>query len=122
MGDLGWPKYGSLEFSRRIEKRFLELGGEIHYRSPVEKILVRNNQAVGVILTDGSENFADVVISAADEHSTIYKMLGREYTNDFIDSYYQSYEEEQPFGLIYLGLIETYQKSLMRLYYFWMNR
>jgi phytoene dehydrogenase-like protein len=112
MGDLGWPKYGSLEFSIRIEKRFLELGGEIHYRSPVEKILVRNNQAVGVMLADGSESYADVVISAADGHSTIYKMLEGEYTRDVIDSYYQSYDEEQAFGLIvYLGLNRDLSKE-----------
>jgi phytoene dehydrogenase-like protein len=104
-GDLGWPKYGSLEFSKRIEKSFLESGGEIHYRSPVEKIIVENKQAVGVVLADGSKHQADVVISAADGHSTIYEMLEGKYTNKSIDSYYRSYEEEQSFGLqIYLGL------------------
>ncbi len=104
-GDLGWPKYGSLEFSKRIEKHFLELGGEIHYRTPVEKIMVEDDRAVGVILADGSMDQADVVISAADGHSTIYEMLEGKYTNKFIDSYYDSYEEEQAFGLqIYLGL------------------
>jgi phytoene dehydrogenase-like protein len=105
MGDLNWVKGGSLEFSKRIEKRFIELGGEIHYRAPVEKIIVENNTAVGVILTDGTEHRSDVVISAADGHETIYEMLGGKYTNDFIDSYYQAYIDEQSFGLtVYLGL------------------
>jgi phytoene dehydrogenase-like protein len=65
-GDMGWPKFGSLEFSKKIEKRFLELGGEIRYRSEVKKIIVQDNQAMGVILTDGSEHLGDVVVSAAD--------------------------------------------------------
>ena len=39
-GNAGFPVGGSLEFARAIEKRFLELGGEICYKSQVEKILV----------------------------------------------------------------------------------
>lgn len=105
MGDLGWVKGGSLEFSKRIEKRFIELGGEIQYRVPVEKIIVENDTAVGVILADGTEHRADVVISAADGHETIYEMLEGKYTNSIIDSYYQAYIDEQAFGLtVYLGL------------------
>lgn len=105
VGDLGWPKGGSLEFSRRIANRFIELGGEIRYRAPVEKIITENDTAVGVILADGTEHHADVVISAADGHKTIYEMLEGKYTNDFIDSYYQAYSDEQSFGLtVFLGL------------------
>lgn len=104
-GDLGWPVGGSLEFSKRIEKRFTELGGEIHYRAPVEKITVENGTAVGVVLADGTEHRADIIISAADGHETIYEMLNGKYTNDLIDSYYNSYIDEQSFGLtVYLGL------------------
>jgi phytoene dehydrogenase-like protein len=36
----------------------------------------RHNRAVGVRLADGSERCADVVISAADGHSTLFEMLG----------------------------------------------
>ena len=104
-GDLGWPKMGSFKFSKNIEKHLLDLGGEIIYRSEVKKIIVQDNKAVGVMLADGSEHYADLVVSAADGHSTIYKMLDGKYTNKLIDSYYQSYLEEQDFGLqIYLGV------------------
>jgi len=41
-GDMGWPKYGSLEFSKKIENRFLELGGELNYKSEVERIILEN--------------------------------------------------------------------------------
>jgi len=34
---------GSLTFARRIEQRYLDLGGQIHYRSPVREILVEND-------------------------------------------------------------------------------
>jgi len=105
VGDLGWPKGGSLEFSRRVAKRFTDLGGELNQRSKVEKIIVEDDKSVGIILEDGSEHRADIIISAADGHETIYKMLDGKYTNETIDNYYQAYIEEQGFGLqIYLGL------------------
>ena len=36
----GWPAGGSLEFARAIERRYRELGGEVHYRARVDEILV----------------------------------------------------------------------------------
>ncbi len=105
VGDLGWPKGGSLEFSRRVAKRFNDLGGKLNQKSKVEKIIVEDDKSVGIILEDGSEHRADIIISAADGHETIYKMLDGKYTNETIDKYYQAYLEEQGFGLqVYLGL------------------
>ncbi|MEW6010918.1 MAG: NAD(P)/FAD-dependent oxidoreductase [Euryarchaeota archaeon] len=104
-GDLGWPKYGSLQFSKRIENRFKKLGGELRYNSLVSKIILNDNRAVGVILKDGTEHYADIVISAGDGYNTIYNLLEGKFTSDFIDSYYQSYDESQEFGLqVFMGL------------------
>ncbi len=88
-GDGCFPAGGSLEFARAIECRYLDLGGEINYRSPVERILVENDRAVGVRLTDGSEHRADIVISAADGHATIFEMLQGRYVNDEVRGYYR---------------------------------
>lgn len=85
---LGWPSGGSLEFSKAIERRYINLGGEMHYRSNVEKILVEDNRAVGVRMADGTEKRADIVVSAADGHATIFNMLDGRYVNDEIRAYY----------------------------------
>lgn len=85
---LGWPSGGSLEFSKAIERRYIDLGGEMHYKSKAEKILVENNRAVGVRLEDGTEKRADIVVSAADGYTTIFKMLDGRYVNDEIRAYY----------------------------------
>ena len=87
---LGWPVGGSLAFSQAIEQRYRDLGGEIQYRSRVEKILVSDDRATGVRLEDGTEHRADVVISAADGHATIFRMLDGRYLNDKIRSYYDA--------------------------------
>jgi phytoene dehydrogenase-like protein len=98
-GDGGWPAGGSMALSRNIEKRYLRLGGEIAYNAMVTKVLVKDNKAVGVQLEDGSEHFADIVVSAADGYTTIFNMLEGKYINDLIRAYYASYPKIQPFGL-----------------------
>ncbi len=98
----GFPVGGSLEFARAIERRYLALGGEIHYKSRVVKILVENNRAVGVRLADGSEHRSDIVISAADGHTTIFDMLDGKYINDKIQGYYDKLPVTP--SVIYIGL------------------
>lgn len=85
-----------------IVKRYLNLGGEIHYQSRVEKILVENDRAVGVRLADGSEHRADWIISAADGRTTIFDMLEGVYLDDTIKSRYDNPNLFQP--LVYVGL------------------
>ena len=108
--DAGYPIGGSLEFARAIEKRYLDLGGQIHYKSRVEKILVeadpagRGDKAVGIRLTDGSEHRANVVVSAADGHATIFDMLEGKYVNDTIKDRYDTWAIFQPIIQVSLGV------------------
>jgi phytoene dehydrogenase-like protein len=97
-GDGGWLTGGSSALSSNIERRYLELGGQIAYRSKVVKILVENDKAVGVQLEDGSKHFADLVVSTADGYSTIFNMLEGRYVSDRIRAYYNSYPKTIPFG------------------------
>jgi phytoene dehydrogenase-like protein len=98
----GYVLGGSMKLSRAIEKRYIDLGGEIKYKSRVSKILVEHDKAVGVRLADGSEHRADYVISAADGYATIFEMLEGKYVNDKIRGYYDKMPIFEP--LIYIGL------------------
>ncbi len=71
----GFPLGGSLEFARAIERRLIDLGGKVVYRSRVERIIEREGRAVGVRLAGGDEVSADWVISAADMRATLYSLL-----------------------------------------------
>jgi len=93
--DLGWPVGGSLEFSKAIAARYQEFGGTIHYKSRVAKILVEDDKAVGVVLADGTEHQADIVISNADGRNTIFEMLEGKYTNERIRTFYSKPVERQ---------------------------
>lgn len=104
----GYPEGGSLEFSRGIERRYLNLGGIIHYRSPVVEIIVENNRATGVKLLDGSIHRSDMIISAADGRTTIFDMLGGKYINSKIQDYYDNFPVFPPKILISLGINRTF--------------
>ncbi len=98
----GYTVGGSLEFARTIERRYLDLGGKISYKSPVAKILVEKDRVVGVRLADGTEHRSDIVISAADGHATIFGMLDGKYIDDKIRGYYDKPSLFPP--LVYVGL------------------
>ncbi|MFN8372914.1 MAG: NAD(P)/FAD-dependent oxidoreductase [Anaerolineae bacterium] len=90
-GNAGFPVGGSLEFARALERRYLELGGEIRYKSQVEKILTENDKAVGVRLYNDEIHKADYIISAADGRGTIFDMLDGKYVNRSIKSRYDGH-------------------------------
>jgi phytoene dehydrogenase-like protein len=110
--DFGWPMGGSAALARAIEKRFLSLGGEIRYQSKVKSILVENDRAVGVVLCDGSEQRADVVISNAYGPATIYDMLAGRYASRSIRRYYASPVDRVEMGLqVCLGVARTFDNE-----------
>lgn len=86
----GYPIGGSLNFARKIEEKYLSLGGKIHYGSRVTKVIVEEDKATGIQLSGGEVHNADITISAADGYNTIYEMLEGKYTNDEIDVFYKT--------------------------------
>jgi len=100
--DGGYVIGGALALVSYIQQRYLDLGGELHLKSKVEKILVENNKAVGIRLADSTEHRGDVIISAADGHATIFDMLDGKYIDDKIRGYYDNLPLRQP--LVYIGL------------------
>jgi len=98
----GYVIGGALELVRFLEERYRALGGEIHFKARVEKILVENDQAVGIKLADGTEHRADWVISAADGRTTIFDLLDGKYIDDTIKNRYDNRDIFEP--LIYVGL------------------
>lgn len=75
----GYPVITSLGLAREFEKKYLSLGGTIHYGQKVTRILTENGQATGVELGSSETYRARMVISAADGHTTLFELLGGRY-------------------------------------------
>jgi phytoene dehydrogenase-like protein len=111
-GALQWPAGGALEFARSIERRYKEVGGSVHYRSKVTKILTDNGKATGVRLEDGTEHYADVVISNADGRRTILEMLDGRFMDKQVKSMCKPANDEMPFSVqVFLGVNRDLSKE-----------
>ena len=106
----GYPVGGALGIVQAIERRYHDLGGEIRYKSSVVRILVEKGRAVGVRLADGTEPRADVVISAADGHATVFDMLEGNYVSDEVRGYYDNLPKYPPLLFISLGVARSFEQ------------
>ncbi len=100
----GFPLGSSLNLVRKIEKKFLDLQGRIHYRKTVKRILTENNQARGIELDDGTIIMADIVISAADQHSVLTGLLGDRFTPQILQERYKNQPLFHPLIQVSLGI------------------
>ncbi|NOY07950.1 MAG: NAD(P)/FAD-dependent oxidoreductase [Spirochaetes bacterium] len=104
----GYPIGGSLPMSLAMARRYTDLGGIIHYDRRVEKILVKEDKAVGIRLADGSEHRSGQVISAADGHTTIFKMLEGKYVDKKTREPYEKWPVFQPLLFVGVGVNRSF--------------
>ena len=107
-GQLGCIEGGSQRFADAVAARYRSLGGEITYQAMVEQIIVQDNRAVGIRLADGSQHFADVIVSAADAHSTIFDMLEGRYCDDTIRQRFAIWPLFTPIMMVTYGVGRAY--------------
>ena len=103
-GNADYPIGGSLKMIGLIEDNYKKLGGRIRFRSKVERILVENGRATGVVLESGDKIPADIVVSAADGHATIFEMLDGKYLSDKIKKIYETYKPFPSYVQVSLGV------------------
>lgn len=92
------------DFVDSLMERYRGLGGEITFDATVKEIIVENDRAVGVRLNDGTEHRADVVVSAGDGSSTIFKLLGGKYMGRAIKHRYENWKQLRPLVTLSFGL------------------
>ena len=84
-GRAKWPSGfaigGIMRWSQAVANRFMDLGGELHFNTQVEKILIKNNRAIGVLMIDEAgekrEVFADKIVSNIPAQDT-FKVADKE--------------------------------------------
>jgi phytoene dehydrogenase-like protein len=100
----GYPIGGSLKWSQRIADRYTELGGKIHYNTPVKKILTENDKAVGLLVRNDVIHTCDAVVSAADWYKSVFDFLDGKYVDDKI----LRLRDEKEMDLYYSVLLVTF--------------
>ncbi len=88
----GYPIGGSLRMISLIEEQYRALGGKVCFGCRVEKIRVRNGKAIGVLVEGGEQIPADIVVSAADGHTTLFQFLDGKFLGGKIEKAHKHYK------------------------------
>lgn len=108
--EAGYPLGGSLNFAQKIERKYTELGGKVHYKSKVKKIIIRDSCAIGIELDNGKFIPADIVISACDGRTTLFEMLEGKYLTKRIKRFYHKPQLWPPLISISLGVKRDFSR------------
>jgi len=103
-GNAGYPLGGSAKMIDLIEDRYKTLGGKIRFGAKVERILVENGRAAGAVLQGGERIGADIVVSAADGHATLFEMLEGKFLDSKIKKIYETYKPFPSYVMVSLGV------------------
>lgn len=102
--EAGYPIGGSQAVIQLITQKLETLGGTLRLGSKVEKILIKDDVAIGVELSDGEKVHADWVISAADGHFTHYSLLRNRYLSRGTEQVYRDFETFPSYLQVSLGV------------------
>jgi phytoene dehydrogenase-like protein len=84
-GTWAFHKGGNGGFTQVLARAAQSFGAEIRVGAPVARVLTRDGEASGVVLEDGSELSADVVVSALDPRRTFLELVDpRELPDDLV--------------------------------------
>jgi phytoene dehydrogenase-like protein len=102
----GFAKGGNGSVSGAIAAAAREHGAEIRTSAPVARVLVGNGRATGVVVVNGDELHADVVVSSADPRRTFMQLVGPEHLPDDFASAIRNFKFRGSSGKVNLALSE----------------
>jgi len=102
--EAGTPLGGSQKVVLHIAKMYKNLGGEIKFESKVNNLIIEDEKVKGIILEDGTEKRADLVIWAGDGHSLIFDILGGKYMDEKIKNMYENWIPVKPVLHVMIGV------------------
>ena len=83
-GNADVPSGGALYMTKRMEEKFLSLGGHLYLNTKVDEIVTHKDIAKGIKI-NGKITHADEVVSCLDPHYTLNILLNNKYQNEKLD-------------------------------------
>lgn len=81
----GFQRGGTGGVSEAIASAARSFGAEIRCNAPVEQVIIKNGQAIGVALENGDEIYGNTIISGCDPKVTFRKLVdGKDLPSDFV--------------------------------------
>lgn len=102
-GNAGKPKGGSRAFAKKIEDKFIEIGGDIKFSKEVKRVIIEGRKGKGVELTDGTIHLADFVLVTCDTNVVFSKLLDRKYLDEKFELRYNDLTTYPLLSCVYLA-------------------
>ncbi len=77
-----YPQGGACMLPRAFVRALKRSGGELRLRTPVNKIILENGQAVGIEIGNNEKLYAKNIISNTDPETTFIKLIGKEHLSN----------------------------------------
>jgi phytoene dehydrogenase-like protein len=100
-----YPEGGGQVIAARLVEAIRAYGGEVWTRAPVERVVVENGRAAGVVLAHGGERLdARFVVSNADLKRTMLELVGPEHFQPATVERVRAFRMSLPLFTVYLGV------------------
>jgi phytoene desaturase len=99
-----YPRGGMIQIPQAFRRVGEALGLQIRLNTRVQKVLIRDGQAIGVRLADGAELTSRLVVSNINAKYLYGKLIGLEHLPPLARRGIQSYAYSKAVPMIYLGL------------------
>ena len=100
----GFQKGGTGGISQAIASSAKELGAEIKTDSKVAKVLTKGQRAIGVALENGSEYYANIIVSSLDPKQTFLRLTDPDQLPDDLVRAVRNFETQGSSGKVNLAL------------------
>ena len=98
---------GAQALPSALARKFLKYGGSILYNAPVQKIIVQNGKAKGIISKQGELFTANYIISNADAYHTFFDLVGPKCTSKALQTTLANLEPSLSMFALYLGIKDS---------------
>ena len=106
-GGINYPKGGVGKIAQTLAEGLKKLGGEIKYETRVTQIIIEHHVAVGVRLSNGTEYYADRIISNATRWDTFDKLIDHSHKPKSEKRWQKNYQQSPSFLSLHLGVEAT---------------
>ena len=99
-----YPRGGMVQIPKALERVGKGFGMQVQYKKMVKKVLVKDGRAKGVVLADGTEISADVIVSNVNAKMLYLDLIGKEHLPPAVVKGVNSYKLSLTCPMVYLGL------------------
>ena len=99
-----YPVGGSQALPDALVEVIEKHNGKVFLRTPVQRIIVEKDRAVGIELKNGQVHRAKAILSNADAHKTFLELIGREHLPSDFTNQIESLKPSTSAFIVFLGL------------------